>query len=181
MFAINTFGRHSNPSVSEYDVLIDLQNDGRPDFFVVGVDLGAVLAGAFNGQFASFIFDAAGNLINAWVATAPMNGSTLILPTLASDIGLNSGSTKFRYSVNGFSIVPEGLVDTTGVGEFRVNQPPVSTGQSFNLAPGGSATATVTADRGKFAGAPQLGWMFVSHDDANGAAQADLIPVGELR
>jgi minor extracellular serine protease Vpr len=180
MFAINTFGRHSNPSVSEYDVLIDLQNDGRPDFFVVGVDLGAVLAGSFNGQFASFIFDAAGNLINAWVATAPMNGSTVVLPTLASDIGLDTGSTKFRYSVTGFSIVPEGLVDTTSVGEFRSHQPAVSTGQSFNLAPGGSATATVTVDRGKFAGSPVLGWMFVSHDDANGAAQADLVPVGSL-
>jgi minor extracellular serine protease Vpr len=183
LFAINTHGRHSNPSVSEYDVLIDLQHDGRPDFFVVGVDLGAVLAGSFNGQFASFIFDADGNLVNAWVATAPMNGSTMVLPTLASDIGLDPAvnSTKFRYTVNGFSIVPGALVDTTGVGEFRSHEPPVSTGQSFALAPGATATATVTVDRGKFAGTPQLGWMFVTHDDANGAAQADLIPVGSLR
>jgi minor extracellular serine protease Vpr len=183
MFAVNTYGRHSNPSVSEYDVAIDLQSDGRPDFFVVGVDLGAVLAGAFNGQFASFIFDDEGNLINAWVATAPMNGSTVVLPTLASDIGLDPAvnSTKIRYTVTGFSIVPEGLVDVTGVGEFRSHQPPVSTGQSFNLAPGGSATAQVTVDRGKVSGSPVLGWMFVSHDDANGAAQADLIPLGDLR
>jgi minor extracellular serine protease Vpr len=183
MFAVNTFGRHSNPSVSEYDVLIDLQSDGRPDFFVVGVDFGAVTTGTFDGRFASLIFDAAGNLINAWVATAPMNGSTLILPTLASDIGLDPAvnSTRFRYSVNGFSIIPEGLVDTTGAGEFRSHDPAVSTGQSFDLAPGGSATATVTVDRGKFAGSQVLGWMFVSHDDANGAPQADLIPVGDLR
>ncbi|MEX1357212.1 MAG: S8 family serine peptidase [Gaiellaceae bacterium] len=183
LFAINTWGRHSNPSVSEYDILIDLQNDGRPDFFVVGVDLGAVLAGSFNGQFASFIFDAAGNLVNAWVATAPMNGSTIVLPTLASDIGLDPAvnSTRFRYSVNGFSLIPGGIVDTTGIGQFRSHEPPVSTGQSFTLAPGGTANATVSVDRGKFAAAPQLGWMFVSHDDANGAAQADLIPVGTLR
>jgi hypothetical protein len=39
----------------------------------------------------------------------------------------------------------------------------------------------VTVDRGKFAGSAVLGWMFVSHDDANGAAQADLIEVGQLR
>ena len=183
LFAINTWGRHSNPSVSEYDILIDLQHDGRPDFFVVGVDLGAVLAGSFDGRFASFIFNAAGDLINAWVATAPMNGSTIVLPTLASDIGLDPavGSTKFRYTVNGFSIIPGALVDTTDVGEFRSHEPPVSTGPSFTLAPGGTANATVTVDRGKFAGTPQLGWMFVTHDDANGAPQADLVPVGTLR
>jgi subtilisin family serine protease len=182
VFAINSYGRWSNPTVNEFDIAIDLQNDGRPDFFVVGVDLGAVLAGSFNGQFASFIFDAAGNLINAWVASAPMNGSSVLLPTLASDIGLDPAvnSTRFRYTVTGFSIVPGGLVDATGVAEFRSHQPPVSTGQFFSLPPGGSATATVTVDRGKFAAAPQLGWMVVSHDDANGASQADLVPVGSL-
>jgi minor extracellular serine protease Vpr len=183
IFAINGYGRWSNASVNEFDILIDLQNDGRPDFFVVGVDLGAVLAGSFNGQFASFIFDAAGNLINAWVAEAPMNGSTVLLPTLASDIGLDPAvnSTRFRYSVVGFSIVPGVLMDATATAQFRSHQPPVSTGQFFNLAPGGSANATLTVDRGQFAVAPQLGWIVVTHDDANGAAQADLIPVGELR
>jgi subtilisin family serine protease len=183
VFAINGWGRWSNASVNEFDILIDLQNDGRPDFFVVGVDLGAVLAGSFNGQFASFIFDADGNQINAWVATAPMNGSTVLLPTLASDIGLDAAvnSTKFRYSVAGFSIVPGGLVDTTATAEFRVDQPPVSTGSFFTLAPGASASATVTVDRAKFAAAHQLGWMVVTQDDANGPAQADLIPVGDLR
>jgi minor extracellular serine protease Vpr len=183
VFAVNGYGRWSNATVNEFDIAIDLQNDGRPDFFVVGVDLGAVLAGAFNGQYASFIFNAAGDLINAWVAVAPMNGSTVELPTLASDIGLDPAvnSTKFRYTVTGFSIVPAGLVDVTGVGEFRSHQPAASTGQSINLAPGASANAAVTVDRGKLAGSPLLGWMFVSHDDANGAAQADLIPLGDLR
>jgi hypothetical protein len=182
VFAINGYGRWSNPSVNEFDIVIDLQNDGRPDFFVVGVDFGAVTTGSFDGRFASIIFDAAGNVINAWVASAPMNGSTVLLPTLASDIGLDPAvnSTRFRYAVAGFSIVPEGLVDTTSVAEFRSHEPPVSTGQFFSLSPGGSATATVTVDRGKFAGSPQLGWMVVTHDDANGAPQADLVPVGSL-
>lgn len=181
-FAVNAFGLWSNPSVNEIDIAIDLQNDGRPEFFVVGVDLGAVFAGSFSGQFASFIFNAdTGALVNAWIAQAPMNGSTVVLPTLASDIGLTeTGQKTFRYSVTGFSIIPGALVDTTAVGEFRPFDPPVSQGQLMTLAPGASATLQVSVDRGKFGDAPQLGWMIVTQDDANGAAQADLVPVGSL-
>ena len=110
-----------------------------------------------------------------------MNGSTVVLPTLASDIGLTEkGQKTFRYSVTGFSIIPGALVDTTAVGEFRPFDPPVSQGQLMTLAPGASATLQVSVDRGKFGDAPQLGWMIVTQDDANGAAQADLVPVGSL-
>jgi minor extracellular serine protease Vpr len=181
VFAINAYGRWSNPSVNEFDIAIDLQNDGRPEFFVIGVDFGAVSTGTFSGQFASLIFDAAGNLINAWVADAPMNGSTVLLPTLASDIGLaQTGQANFRYGVAGFSIVPDALVDTTAAAEFRPFEPPVSTGQFVPLNPGASASLPVSVDRPRFANSPQLGWMIVTQDDANGAAQADLVPVGSL-
>jgi minor extracellular serine protease Vpr len=180
VFAINTYGRWSNASVNEFDIAIDLQADGRADYFVVGVDLGAVLAGEFNGQFASFIIDDAGNVIDAWVALAPMNGSTMLLPALASQIGLDPAvnSTRFRYAVASFSIVPGGLIDTTRASAFRSHQPPVSTGQQFALAPGQTATLNVWVDRGRFAGTRQLGWLVVAQDDANGGAQADEVPVG---
>lgn len=182
VFAVNMHGRWSNPSVNEIDISIDLQNDGRPEFFVVGVDLGAVLAGSFDGRYASFIFDAAGNLINAWVATAPMNGSTMLLPTLASDIGLDPlvNSTKFNYAAAAFTIVPGGLVDVTGTGTFRSHQPPVSSGDFASLGPGGGTSWTLSVDKGKQASAPQLGWLVVTHDDANGAAQTDEVPLGAV-
>jgi hypothetical protein len=38
----------------------------------------------------------------------------------------------------------------------------------------------VTVHKGKFAGSPQLGWLAATLDDANGAAQADEIPVGDV-
>ena len=126
--------------MNEFDILIDLQNDGRPDFLVVGVDFGAVTAGSFDGRFTSFIFDKNGNLVDLWVASAPMNGSTVELPTLASEIGLDPAvnSTKFNYAVNAFSIVPGNIVDTTSAGSFRSHQPPVSSGDrcsSIHVAP----------------------------------------------
>jgi minor extracellular serine protease Vpr len=182
VFAVNGYGRWSNPSVNEFDIVIDLQNDGRADYFVVGVDFGAVTTDSFTGQFASVIIDAAGNLVNAWVADAPMNGSTVLLPTLASDIGLGpTGQVNFRYAVAGFSIVPGTFVDTTSFAEFRPYEPPVSQGQLVPLASGASSSLPVTVDRPRFANSPQLGWMIVTQDDPNGAAQADLVPIGSLR
>jgi subtilisin family serine protease len=182
VFAVNGYGQWSNPSVNEFDIAIDLQNDGKPDYFVIGVDFGAVTTGDFDGRFASVIIDAAGNLINAWVADAPMNGSTVLLPTLASDIGLGpTGQANFRYAVTGFSIVPGTLVDTTSFAEFRPFEPPVSTGQFVPLASGASATLPVAVDIPRFANSRQLGWMIVTQDDANGSAQADLVPVGSLK
>ncbi|MEP7335414.1 MAG: S8 family serine peptidase [Actinomycetota bacterium] len=178
VFAVNVFGYASNPSVSEFDIAIDTKGNSAPEFYVVGVDFGAVTTGSFDGRFASVIFNAAGEQVGAWVATAPMNGSTIELPVLASELGLDTGSDKLRYWVTSFSIVPEGIVDTTGVGQFRVYAPPVSTGAFLSLAPGETKSTILSVDRGKLAGSPVLGWLAVSLDDARGSAQVAEIPIG---
>jgi minor extracellular serine protease Vpr len=181
VFAVNTYGRWSNAAANEFDVAIDLQANGKPDFFVVGVDLGAVLLGAFNGQMASFIFDAAGNLVNAWLAEAPMNSSTVLLPTLASDIGLK-GDRQFSYLVLGHSVAPGGVPDDlTTWAKFDVRNPGISSGAAAALAPGASATLPLSVDFDKLRSAPALGWLAVTVDDAAGAAQADEIPVGTVK
>src|SRR4029077_17133401 len=58
VFVINTWGKATNQSVNEYDIPIDTNGDGQPDFVVVGADLGFVETGSFNGQFASFTINA---------------------------------------------------------------------------------------------------------------------------
>ncbi|MGZ8794503.1 MAG: hypothetical protein ACXW0F_07670 [Gaiellaceae bacterium] len=110
------------------------------------------------------------------MADTPMNGSTILLPALASQLGLTTGSNKMNYQVATFPIVPEGLAgDITSVGSYRVGQPPVSTGDFFSLNPGQSRTLNLQLDKGKFAGTSVLGWLAVTLDDANGAAQAEEI------
>src|SRR4029453_1420658 len=77
VFLINTYGQATNQSVNEYDVLIDTNRDGQADFVVAGFALGAVFTGDNNGQYASFTIDAStGDIIDAFFADAPMNGST---------------------------------------------------------------------------------------------------------
>jgi len=174
------YGRASNPSVTEFDIAVDTKGNAAPEFFVVGVDFGAVTAGAFDGRFASVIFAADGTIVGAWVATAPMNGSTLLLPALASQLNLTTGSDKLRYWVNSFSIVPGGLVDTTDVGDFRAYSPPASSGDFAVLSPGGATTMPLTVDKSRFSSTPVLGWLIVSQDDASGPAQTEQIPVGVL-
>ena len=176
IFAINTYGRWSNGAVTEFDIAVDTKGNSAPEFFVVGVDFGAVTTGTFDGRVASFILDAAGNLVDVWVADTPMNGSTILLPALASELGLTTGSNKLNYQVATFPIVPEHMTgDVTSVGSYRVGQPPVSTGDFFSLAPGASHTLNLQLDKGKFAGTSVLGWLAVTLDDANGAAQAEEI------
>ena len=177
VIAINTWGRFTNPSVNEFDVGIDTNGDGNADYVVVGADLGAVTTGTFNGQYVSFIFDASNNLVDAWFATAPMNSSVVELPFLSSDIGMDSTSGAFAYTATGFSIVPGTLVDTTGTATYDPFHPAVDSGQFLSLAPGGSGTIQLTRDPIQLGHQKALGWLAVNLDDANGAAQADEIPL----
>ena len=173
VFAINTYGKWTNPSVNEFDVSIDTNGDGNTDYVVVGADLGAVTTGTFNGELVSFIFDAAGNEVDAWGTTAAMNGSVVELPFLSSDIGQTASSGAFTYTVTGFSIVPGTLVDTTGNAKWDPYHLAESTGNFVPVPAGGTGSFSVARSAANSALTPQLGWLSISTDDANGAAQAD--------
>lgn len=177
LFAVNTHGRWSNASEAEFDIAIDVTGSPAPDYFVVGVDLGAVLAGAFNGQYGSFVFDASFNLVDAFFADAPMNGSSVILPVAASSIGLSADQfDKFTYSTAGFSILGPEFDVAGGTPRFRPWAPTSSQGDFIALTPGAQVELTLTSNQSAKSD-KTLGWMLVAQDDANGAAQAELIPL----
>jgi len=175
IFAVNTWGKWSTSSSNEFDLPIFISNPDKPDFVVVGVDFGALTAGEFDGSTASFIFDKDDNLVDAWIADGPANGSTMLLPLLASDIGLTTADGRFRYGAAGFSVEDDALVDpVAGKAEFDAFDPTIATGQFVEIAPGEGASIPVwVAD----AGTKSKGWMIVTLDDRNGAAQADLVPL----
>jgi minor extracellular serine protease Vpr len=180
VFAVNSYGMSSSGSENEIDVAIDTNNNGKIDYLVVGLDFGLLTTGNFNGQFASFTFTAAGDLVDIWVADAPANGSTYLLPTLASDLGLKKGNSDFNYWVVTQSLQDGSLDVVPGKARFDSHKPGVSTGDFLGLAPGAGASLDLWVDRGKFASARAKGWLVVTMDDANGGAQADQIPVGNL-
>ena len=101
---------------------------------MVGVDLGAVLAGAFDGRFGSFVFNASGDLVDAFFAEAPMNGSTVLLPVAASSLGMSEDAhNKFRYSTTGFSVLGPQFDVVAGNPRFRPWAPTSSQGDFIPL------------------------------------------------
>jgi minor extracellular serine protease Vpr len=180
IFAVNGWHEWSNAAANEFDIAIDTTNDGIPDYIVVGVDLGAVLTGSFNGIMASFTFDAAGNLIDAFYADAPMNSSTIELPALASDMGITSASGPIAYAITGYDLINGNIDSVPSVATYNVFNPSLSNGQFVTLASGHSSLLPVSASVSGQAATPALGWMIVSLDDRGGDDQAALLPVGHL-
>jgi minor extracellular serine protease Vpr len=169
IFAVNTYERWSNPGETVFEVSVDTNKDGAPDFFIDGEDAGLVTAGVPDGTFAAFIFDAAGNLVDAWNTVAPMNSSTVLLPALASDLGLTADSGGFDYGVASASQVEVGTADEIAdTGSFNAFDPAQSTGEFVDLGAGDRARVPVTGDR-------RSRWMVVTFDDANGGRQADIV------
>jgi hypothetical protein len=94
--------------VTEFDIAIDTGNSD-PEFFVVGVDFGALTTGDFDGRIASFILDAAGNLVDVWVPDAPMNGSTSSADArerLGLRLARRSSTTNWRRSRSSRKTLP---------------------------------------------------------------------------
>ena len=119
VFLVNTWSPVSNQALNEYDISIDTNRDGKTDYVVAAADLGQVTAGSANGETAAFVINAKTNaIVDAFLADAPMNGSTIELPLLASDLGLAAKKSKpFRYTVTGFD-GRTGTPDSTGTAAF---------------------------------------------------------------
>jgi hypothetical protein len=181
VFAVNTYGRWGSASDNEFQIGIDTNKDGVDDYYVLGVDAGAETGGGLNGQMEAFTIQAStGSVIDAFTVWAPANGSTVELPAQASDLGLTEGSSSFNYDATAFSFVGGPADVATGVGHFDALHPAISQGDFLSLGRGATAALGVTVNKAGFAAHPALGWMVVTLDDANGAPQADLLPVGNL-
>jgi subtilisin family serine protease len=180
VFAVNTFQRFSAPTRAEFDVLIDVNGDGKPDFDLVGIDEGLFTAGAVNGQFAAALVDlSTGNFIIRFLADAPTDGSTVLLPVLASDLGLTPSQPRFSYTFLAGNI-SDGTTETLpGTASFNAFTPSitnaVSTGQLALINPNQTALVPVSVNPAEFAVTPPLGLMVVVEDNLAGSQQAELI------
>ncbi len=200
VFAINTWNNWNNASENEFDVLIDTDGDDEADFIVIGLDLGLVF-GVFQGIYGSLVLDlSTGGLTGIYFATAPNNGGTMLLPALASNLGLDSTNNELSYIVESFDVY-DGASDlfqfdqaTTSIdpsngsvwAHYTAFDPVLSNGQFVPLAPKESADIKLRVDKDGYDPAlGHKGWMIVTLEDEtggdqNGQFQADLIPVGDL-
>ena len=176
-FAINTFKPWSNNSENEFDVLVDTNADGKPDFAIVATDLGFLSGGSPNGQMVAVSVDlSAGSIVGVYPVASPTDGSTLLLPVFASDFGLTAAAPRFAYTVQSFSGTgdSDALANWAGFNAFNNA---VSTAAYGTLAPGQHASVPLTIDPAEWKLTPALGVMVVGLENFNGS-QARLLGIG---
>jgi subtilisin family serine protease len=205
VFAINTWNRWNSGAENEYDVDIDLNNDGIADFAVVGVDYAAVFGpGPISGVPISLVLDLrhGASIVDVWFATAAPNSSTILLPVLASELGRTGSKPSFRYWAESFLVYDNSgdpanpiintdlmLSSNSGSGGTQLEayydafHNAVSSGDFALLKPGGSTDISVSVNTKGYqpAARSQKGWMFVYLEGRDGANQAELIPAGKVQ
>ncbi len=193
LFAINTWGRWSNAAAAAWSVSIDNDLDGDEDRVILGADDGSVFAGSENGVLDSLVIDASTDeLLDGFLAVAPAHGSTLTLAALASDLGLSAEQPRFDYVVSAVRLAGDeaasDVMDNSGpsggdypAARYDAYRPVVRNGVFESLAGGRSMDLALVVDAERLrARRGDRGWLVVTMDDANGAAQADTVPVGAL-
>jgi subtilisin family serine protease len=180
-FAVNTFGRTSNPTSVIYDLYLDVNGDGVPDYDVEAADYGLLTTGVADGLMAVAVFNLKTNTgVLEFLATAPTDGSTVLMPLLAKDVGITSANPRFSYVAQTTDLTT-GNVDTISTSaRFNAFNNSISTGALVLLAPGASASVPVSIDRKEFARTPALGAMVVSLDNmTKDNEQALLLHLGD--
>ena len=140
-FGLATAGAWATPQpgLAEFDILIDVDNDGRADFAIYNDN--ASVTNNFGGKdvFLSVVLELspdfyilstnAVSFLNVYpadeVETALFNNSVMILSAPAESIGLTIESPSFRYKVQTFA--RSGSVDETGWIPFDAAWPVIDT------------------------------------------------------
>jgi subtilisin family serine protease len=183
-FAVSTYKRWSNPSDTEWDVFVDVNNDGTDDYLVAGVDLGAVTGSGFNGVLATAVFNLHGpGRAIKYLAGAPMDSSTLVLPVdfkqlcMTGSPCLTAANPRFTYTAEATSLTDGAFDVIAGSAKFNAFTPAITTGLYDNVPAGGSASNTVTRDAAEWAKTPAKGLLIVSQSNASGPDEAQLVEV----
>jgi hypothetical protein len=177
-FAVNTFAPWSYPGTEEFDIFVDVNGDGIPDYDVFSDDYGSVTSGAPSGRVATFVYNYATKVTFAeFFASAPDNGSTIVIPIFAADIGVNSGNPRFNYSAASFDLFGFNSDSIQGPAKFNAFQNAITTAAFVTLPPGGSTSVPLSINSAEWGNTPAFGEMVVSLDNFSGAQQAELLPV----
>ena len=178
VFAVNTFKAWTTPELQEFDVFVDVNGDGAPDFDIFDIDLGVVSGGDPNGQMIAAILNLnTGDLVADFFAVAPTNSSTILLPVMASTIGITPASPRLTYSVMAFDLSSDDSDAFEAAASFNVFTPAISNGDFVVVDPDGFVSVAVTLNPAEAAITPAKGLMIVTQDNKNGAKEADLITV----
>jgi hypothetical protein len=175
VFAVNTYGRFSNPASGEYDIFIDVNGDGVYDFVLFSGDIGGIETGSANGQIGTFLVNLKTKALSAeFIADAPTDGSTVLMPVLASHLGISPTNPRFTYTVSAFDDTGAGE-DLMGTASFNAFTPSITNALFVPVGPNLTVDVPVAIDPVEFLKTPALGFMIVTEDNHSGDDQANLL------
>ncbi|HET6438598.1 MAG TPA: S8 family serine peptidase [Anaeromyxobacter sp.] len=177
VFAIATHGRWSNAAAHEFDVFVDTNGDGTPDYEVVSIDYGLVTSGSANGLLASVVVNLATNdaELMPYYGWAPNDSNTLLVPAFASLLGVSPASPRFSYTVGSLDGLNGNSDAFAGWATFNAFTPALSQADFLVLPPGGSANVPYTINLPEVAQSHPKGLMVVKQENVTPYDQVDLI------
>lgn len=178
VFAVNNHRRWSSGAQNEFDVMVDTNADGNPDYVVYAVDSGLVRnSGDPDGTMEVFLADLSTGALytTGFRPSAPTDSSTVLIPIYASFMGLSAESSTFAYTVNSYSILNTGSDEFGTWATYDPWSPALSNGQFVSVPRNGSVNVPVQVDAAAFAAQQPLGVMAVAMDNASGSGEAVLV------
>jgi hypothetical protein len=177
-FGINTFGTRSHPNYpAEFDIYVDSNRNGEPDFVIFNVENGGFAATGQNVVAVANL--ATGSATIFFFADADLDSGNIILTAPLSALGLTPNST-FDFSVYAFDNYFTGnLTDAIENMTYTPATPRyVASGvPSTGVPAGGKSTLNIQAVTGGDAASPsQLGFLLL-YRDAQPQNEADTIEV----
>jgi subtilisin family serine protease len=171
-FGFNTFGERSHPNApGEFQVLIDSDQDGDPDWLVFNRDLSLGTADGRNVVFVNQIGSPAATPF--FFTDANLNSANAILTVPLSVLGLADGD-QFDFDVTGRDWYFSGEVTDTIEGmTFTIGQPRYATEDTVEVPAFGVTGLTITeVDGGAAASPSQTGVLLLWRDGLVGEEAA---------
>ena len=177
-FAINTFGTRAHPNYpAEFDVYIDNNRDGNPDFIVFNRENGTF---ASTGQNVTAVFNIATGVTSIFFFTdADLDSGSAILTAPLANLGLTPG-TQFdvsfyafdNYFTGALTDAIEGKTLTLGTPRFFGSGVPAA-----GVPAGGSSTLTIDAIPGGDVASPSQTGLLLMLRDSKSEQEAAIITV----
>jgi minor extracellular serine protease Vpr len=184
-FAVNTFGQRSHPDVpAEFDVYLDLNNDGTDDLVIFNADIGLVTAGVISGQNATFVYDLTNGQARGpyFLSIADLDSANVILTVplsaLVTSTSLKSlPNTPFTFGVYAVDNYYSGSVtDLITNMRYELDAPLYFASANTVSVPAGGATSITIFPNGPSPNSRSQTGMLLMYKDGK-SPEADLITV----
>jgi minor extracellular serine protease Vpr len=176
-FAINTFGERAHPNYpAEFDVYVDSNNDGTPDFVIYNAENGGFGASGQNVVAVANLTTGVATIY--YYADADLDSANMIMTAPLSALGLTATS-KFTFSVYAFDNYYTGSqTDAIKNMTYTLGTPHYSASMAAGAVPiNGSTNVTISAVPGGATASPSQSGFLLLYRDAKPKAEASEITV----